>query len=210
MSGDGQRSERVRRRRGGPWGKDEVRRALLDASGRLFAERGVDQVSLRDVASEAGVNVALIDRYIGNREELIRETFADLGHRLAEDVLERPLEGHGFEPDSTMVRWTRIAAYLAVTGAPVSSVPLADPVVALAQTIQTAYGLDERAARLRGAQILASALGWRLFEPYLIAAGALDATALEELRADLTAAHRRLGATPWPSPESPAVTGDLQ
>jgi hypothetical protein len=108
-----------------------------------------------------------------------------------------------------MVRWTRIAAYLALTRAPVASVPLVDPVLALADTIQTAYGLDERAARLRGAQILASALGWRLFEPYLVAAGDLDTVALEELRADVTAAHRRLGATPWPSPEDPPATGGV-
>jgi hypothetical protein len=78
-----------------------------------------------------------------------------------------------------------------------------DVVVAIAETIQDAYVLDATAARVRGAQIVASALGWRLFERYLIAAGDLKDLPVDVLRADLTAAHRRLGATPWPSPPDP-------
>jgi AcrR family transcriptional regulator len=192
-------------RAGRPRGPVDVRRALLDSAARLFGERGVDQVSLRDVARDANVQLALISRYIGSREDLIRETFEDLGRRLAGDVLARPLEGHGFEPDSTMGRWTRIAGYLALTGIPPSDVPPFNPVMALADTIRDSYGLAEEPARIRGAQIVASALGWRLFEPYLVAAGGLHRVALDELRDDLTAAHRRLGATPWPSPEDPPI-----
>ncbi len=192
-------------RAGTPRGPIEVRRALLDSGARLFGERGVDQVSLREVAQDANVQLALISRYIGSREDLIRETFEDLGRRLAGDVLARPLEGHGFEPDSTMVRWTRIAGYLAIRGVPPSGVSPFNPVMALADTIRDAYGLEEEPARVRAAQIVASALGWRLFEPYLVAAGGLHGFALDELRDDLTAAHRRLGTTPWPSPEDPPL-----
>ena len=177
---------------------------MLDAAARLFADRGVDKVSLRDVARAANVQLALIQRYVGSREELVREAFDHLGRQLARDVLEHPLEGHGFDPDSTMGRWTRIASYLAVSGAPPSEAPPFNPVLALAETIQQAYGLDPAAARVRGAQIVASALGWRLFERYLIAAGDLDDLPVDVLRADLTATHRRLGATPWPSPPDPA------
>jgi hypothetical protein len=106
-----------------------------------------------------------------------------------------------------MGRWTRIASYLAISGAPPSAAPPFNPVLALAETIQDAYGLDTTAARVRGAQIVASALGWRLFERYLIAAGDLDDLPVEVLRADLTATHRRLGSTPWPSPPDPPRPG---
>ena len=58
-------SERTRRpgpRRpsGAPVGREEVRRAVLDAAASLFAERGVAGVSLRDVAAAADVHLALI------------------------------------------------------------------------------------------------------------------------------------------------------
>jgi TetR/AcrR family transcriptional regulator, repressor for neighboring sulfatase len=203
VSRDEGRRRGPRRTAGAPSGRDEVRRAVLDAAARLFAARGVDHVSLREVATAANVQLALIHRYVGSRDELVRETFDHLGRQLAQDVLERPLEGHGFDADSTMGRWTRIASYLAISGVPPSDAPPFNPVVALAETIQEAYGLDATAARIRGAQIAASALGWRLFEEYLIAAGDLDDLPVDVLRADLTAGHRRLGATPWPSPPDP-------
>ena len=60
------------------------------------------------------------------------------------------------------------------------------------------------AAQPAGAQIVASALGWRIFERYLVEAGELD-IGIDELRAELTALHRRLGATPWPSPADPPI-----
>ena len=59
------------------------------------------------------------------------------------------------------------------------------------------------AARLRAAQIVAAALGWRIFEAYLISAGGLEDFPLATLREELARSARRLGATPWPSPPDP-------
>ena len=42
-----------RREPGAPVGPEEVRRAVLEAAAVLFAERGVDAVSLRDIAAAA-------------------------------------------------------------------------------------------------------------------------------------------------------------
>jgi hypothetical protein len=52
---------------------------------------------------------------------------------------------------------------------------------------------------------VASALGWRIFEDYLLAAGDLRGIGTTALRDELTALHRRIGATPWPSPPDPAT-----
>ena len=79
-------------------GPDEVRRAVLDAAAVLFAERGVDAVSLRDIAGEADVHLDLIRRYIGTRDELVGAVFVDLSEQLSRAVLENPLSGQGFEP----------------------------------------------------------------------------------------------------------------
>jgi len=52
---------------------EDTRARILDAAERLFAERGVDAVSVRSVLKEAGVNVALAHYHFGSREGLIEE-----------------------------------------------------------------------------------------------------------------------------------------
>lgn len=67
-----------RRDAGEPAGPEEVRRAVLDEAASLFADRGLDRVSLRTIAAAARVHPALIARYIGGRDDLIRAVFDDL------------------------------------------------------------------------------------------------------------------------------------
>ena len=74
----------------------------------------------------------------------------------------------------------------------------------MAETLMAGYGMAGEAARLRAAQIVAAALGWRIFEDYLVAGwwpgGEVP---LATLRDELARSARRLGATPWPSPPDP-------
>ncbi len=184
-------------------GPDEVRRAVLAAAALLFAEQGVDAVSLRDIAAKADVHLALIARYVGSRDELITAVFDHLSERVAEAVVDNPLSGQGFTPDTVMGQWVRVAGALAIAGRPLRSGVGFNPVMAMAATLAEGYGLDERSARVRAAQIVAAALGWRIFEDYLIHAGDLQDLPLQELRDDLAHSARRLGATRWPSPPDP-------
>ena len=202
---DAYRSRRPgpRRPAGAPTGPDEVRRAVLDAAAALFAVHGVDAVSLRDIAAAADVHVALIGRYVGHREELVAEVFGRVSDQLARAVEENPLSGQGFSPDTVMGKWVRIAAALVISGRSLGSRGDFDPVVAMAQTLMAGYGMAEEAARLRAAQIVAAALGWRIFEAYLVEAGGLGDVPLQTLRDELARSARRLGATPWPSPPDP-------
>jgi len=90
-----------------------------------------------------------------------------------------------------------------VSGQPLVTTEAFNPVQAMARTLEDAYGLDPLAARVRAAQIVAQALGWRVFEDYLIQAGDLDGVPLDALREELVHSARRLGATRWPSPPDP-------
>jgi TetR/AcrR family transcriptional regulator, repressor for neighboring sulfatase len=177
---------------------------VVEAAATLFSTRGVDAVSLRDVAAEAGVDLALIGRYVGTRDDLVAAVFEHVSARLATSVGTHPLEGQGFTADTPMGQWVRIAAALAISGRRLEARHDVNPVLAMAETLRVGYGLDAEAARVRAAQIVATALGWRVFEDYLVDAGNLGSIPLGELRDDLVHSSRRLGATPWPSPPDPS------
>jgi AcrR family transcriptional regulator len=64
-----------------PSGTDEVRAAILTAASRHFARHGT-AASLRDIAADANVNLGLIHRHFGNKDDLIRavlESHANAG-----------------------------------------------------------------------------------------------------------------------------------
>jgi len=44
---------------------------IIETAERLFAERGFDGTSVRDIALEAGVNIAMISYYFGSKEKLM-------------------------------------------------------------------------------------------------------------------------------------------
>ncbi len=48
---------------------------IIDIAERLFAERGFDGTSVRDIADEAGINVAMISYYFGSKEKLMEALF---------------------------------------------------------------------------------------------------------------------------------------
>lgn len=53
--------------------KVATRGLLLDAAERLFAERGIDPVTLKEIARDAGGNVGQIVYHFGQKEELVRD-----------------------------------------------------------------------------------------------------------------------------------------
>jgi len=52
---------------------EATRAAILDAAKAQFARLGYDRAALRDIAAEAGADVALIKRYFGGKEALFTE-----------------------------------------------------------------------------------------------------------------------------------------
>lgn len=64
-----------------------TRQSLLDAATELFAERGYDRTTVRDIATRAGVNQALLFRYFGSKEAVFAEATAGHGLRDAEPGL---------------------------------------------------------------------------------------------------------------------------
>jgi AcrR family transcriptional regulator len=57
---------------------DATRRKMLDTAVRLFAERGLGDTSVRDVAGAAGVSLAMIHHYFGSYDACVDATYAEL------------------------------------------------------------------------------------------------------------------------------------
>jgi AcrR family transcriptional regulator len=67
--------------------------ALLGAARTMFAERGFDRTTVRDIARLAGVNQALLFRYFGSKEKLFKAVMNRAGQeQLAATAPERLLE----------------------------------------------------------------------------------------------------------------------
>jgi AcrR family transcriptional regulator len=64
------RNETLRRR-----DSESSREKLLASAERLFADRGFDGVSVRDIANAAGVNSALVGYYFRGKEGLLSEVY---------------------------------------------------------------------------------------------------------------------------------------
>ncbi|GAA2645998.1 TetR/AcrR family transcriptional regulator [Streptomyces lunalinharesii] len=67
------------------------RREISAALWRLANTRGVDGVSLRDVAAEAGISLGRIQHYFRNRDELLLFALRHINHQAAERIRQRIL-----------------------------------------------------------------------------------------------------------------------
>jgi AcrR family transcriptional regulator len=64
------------RRTGRRPGKQDTRRRILTAARTSFAEHGYDRATIRQIATSAGVDPALVHHYYGTKEALFRATIA--------------------------------------------------------------------------------------------------------------------------------------
>src|SRR5918994_3882116 len=69
-------SENSTKRSGRRPGPTTTRDAIAAAARRQFAELGYDRATMRGIASEAGVDAALVMRFYGSKEALFREVMA--------------------------------------------------------------------------------------------------------------------------------------
>jgi AcrR family transcriptional regulator len=71
----------------------ETRARILRAAKLRFSRQGYDQVGVREIAGDAGVNAALVNRYFGSKEGLFKEIAATAFD--IDDVTQGPLAEWG-------------------------------------------------------------------------------------------------------------------
>ena len=63
--------------------KTATRAAILKAAKKIFAAKGFDAATVRDICTEAGANIALVSRYFGSKSGLYAEVCRSLYDGLA-------------------------------------------------------------------------------------------------------------------------------
>jgi AcrR family transcriptional regulator len=56
----------------------ETRKRIIEAAEKLFAQRGIEAVSVRDITRAAGVNLAAINYHFGTKDALAAEVFKQM------------------------------------------------------------------------------------------------------------------------------------
>jgi AcrR family transcriptional regulator len=155
-----------------PRGRDEVRAAILRAARRRFASQG-PSASTRDIAADANVNLGLLHRHFGTKDDLIRAVFTDAasrGHAVAEEAatFEEALNRtftDTFDRDDTYVRM--LAGVLLAGRHPKE---LQDAFPTMSRLIELG-GLESRARIL---VTMLMAFGWQVFADFLVDALGYD------------------------------------
>jgi TetR/AcrR family transcriptional regulator, repressor for neighboring sulfatase len=156
-----------------PRGREETVDAIIDATLELCVVSGPAEVSLRRVADRAGVNYGLVHRHFGSKGAVIQAAMERANRntlRLVEketdfmSAVERIL----FDGSSSVAR---VLAWAILQGQTEDVVPSSSAVFAhlceLA-ALETDH-LDRDAPEVRATvgSVLATVLGWRLYQPYL-------------------------------------------
>jgi AcrR family transcriptional regulator len=174
---------------------DEGRQRLVEAATELLRQRPPDRVSVREIASAAGVNHGLVHRYFGGKEGLVmavlRRVFRETGAAILEEM-DRDMAAAVSGGLSVLARerWVvDLLAHVMLTRRSAEGIPTATMMPALRERLG-----DEAAGELAGALAVAEAatLGWLLFEPLIARGTGLDALPAEERRARVAGALAKL------------------
>ncbi|MBK7706974.1 MAG: TetR/AcrR family transcriptional regulator [Acidobacteria bacterium] len=174
-----------------PKGRDAVRKSILDATEKLLLKRGPSEISIREIAHAAKVKHPLIYRHFGSKNALIMAVHSrELGN-VAEIVSKiEKLEGNilpmfeTFEKD----RWRQVAlARAMIDGVDPRLLQNMFPVMQhLVELLKKRLSESDRETR-HEPEVLAfamggMAMGWVLFQPFLMAATGLDGKSPEEMK----------------------------
>ncbi|NNL66837.1 MAG: TetR family transcriptional regulator [Myxococcales bacterium] len=162
-----------------PRGREAVVAALIAAATRLFAERGIEGASVRDVAGAAGVNHALVFRHFGSKARLVRRVLDELLDDLVAEFRQAGVDpqaiaavGEGVASQENLWKLvTRAVLDGQVDFLTEREFPEIEPVLVAVDRVAAAgfgiEGLERVTGRDLVLLVLAGAVGWVLMDPIL-------------------------------------------
>ena len=177
-----------------PVGRDEVVQATIRAATQLFAERNPSQVSVREIATRAGVSHALVHRYLGTKDDIFRAALA----LDRQEAAEYWINDHGtgrtagtFEADLPPGRYIRTIMRASLDGVPMSpedmKLPHSDRMLNFLRSaefpsVEDSPGFD---VRLLFSAATAMAAGMAIAEEFFLVQSGLESDDRESVRAEL-------------------------
>ena len=168
-----------------PHGREEIRNAIMDATQKLLSKKNPSEITVREIAKEANVKHPLIHRYFGTKNDLIMAVHARGIERISSHIPDiENIEGNIglFYKAVYRNKWRQLALARAMLDG-------VDP-----RLLQNQYPLMERITELiakrndardpeknskyppefASAALAALAMGWMVYEPFLLASTGLD------------------------------------
>jgi AcrR family transcriptional regulator len=148
--------------------KKEAKKRIMEAAVSLFAARGYDAVGVRQIASEAGVNIAMISYYFNGKLGILKAIMEDFHthyHAIIADVLknDEPPEDSVRKIIRGLIRYVK--ENTAITMVAFNTIPIEIPEIAdqkaaqVGQLIQAISGLMKRAHLDPEDKVLLSVIG---------------------------------------------------
>jgi AcrR family transcriptional regulator len=154
-------------------GPDRVREAVVAAACRLFAERGIHAVSVREIAREVGVSHTLLHLYFGSKEEIVRQVLDPYDGQFAVELAKAPrvdeAVGHVFRQLANDRDLTRVLAAALVEGIVPDRIDTeAATPVGLVERLQAQRESDDGVdPRVLSVVMSATAIGWAVAGDWL-------------------------------------------
>lgn len=180
---------------------DEIVDAIAEAGHRLFLERSPSAVSVREIATEANVNLGLIHRYVGSKDDVIALVLRRHTARARTAISE-------IAPDDLLRQVAEVVVRHPATGRLIGGMILDGVDVAeLKGEFPLLESLRGDGGEVGAALTYALALGWEVFGPSLLAAtGARpEPDELTDAVADAMVAINAAGGAPSPNSRSAAT-----
>lgn len=169
-----------------PKKSEMTRDAILESARHAFLAHGYDQVGVREIGAEAGVNCALVNRYFGSKLGLFREVLkdetdysglysgpiAELGDRLARFVISGTVHTESGEP--LTVNPQRMLLFIRSVGCP-EALPALREALAAKMITPLAAAMPGRYAQEKAALIASHICGFILIHRMVGAACVLQA-----------------------------------
>lgn len=97
-----------------PHEAEDTRDRILKSSHKLFADKGFDATSVRDITTDAGCNVASVNYHFGGKEKLYLETFRSMLTVLRDRRLEMMSELMMREPAPSLEEFVETFAVIMI------------------------------------------------------------------------------------------------
>jgi AcrR family transcriptional regulator len=179
-----------------PYGRDAVKKAILEAAEKLLMERYPSEISVREIAKAAQVKHPLIYRHFGTKDELI----ATVHHQNIDRTKQAIGKVENIEGNiETFFRAVEVNKFrqIALARAMIEGVdprllqdqfPVMQYFLELIKKKQNESDSEPKFdAGMIAATVSATALGWILYEPFLLAATGLEDENIDEIKKTVAA-----------------------